>query len=33
LTKKDGVSQDEFVKVFEELYEETGKLRRDLSDE
>jgi predicted ATPase len=33
LTKKDGVSQDEFVKVFEELYEETDKLRRDLSDE
>jgi predicted ATPase len=33
LTKKDGVSQEEFVKVFEELYEETDKLRRDLSDE
>jgi predicted ATPase len=33
LTKKDGVSQEEFTKILDELYEETDKLRRDLSDE
>jgi predicted ATPase len=33
LTKKDGVSQEEFTKILESLYRETSKLRRDLRDE
>ena len=33
ITEEDGISQEEFVKIIEALYEETIKLRRDLSDE
>ncbi len=31
ITEEDGISQDEFIKIHEALYEETLKLRRDLS--
>lgn len=31
VTEEDGISQDEFSKIIETLYEETVKLRRDLS--
>lgn len=31
ITDEDGISQDEFVKIHEALYEETIKIRRDLS--
>ncbi len=33
ITEDDGISQEEFVRVNEVLYDETIKLRRDLSDE
>lgn len=31
ITEEDGISQDEFIKIHEALYEETIRLRRDLS--
>ena len=33
VTEEDGISDEEFAKIYEALYEETIKLRRDLSDE
>jgi predicted ATPase len=33
ITKEDGISDDEFIKVTEALYEETVKLRRELITE
>jgi predicted ATPase len=33
VTEEDGISQDEFIKIHEALYEETVRLRKDLSGE
>lgn len=33
ITEEDGVSQEEFVRILENLYEETSRLQRDLTDE
>jgi predicted ATPase len=33
ITEEDGISDEEFARIYEALYEETIKLRRDLSDE